>query len=101
MRKIWNSWTYYGPGSDSGRSDKRCIVTCRSRRQRIDETTTGGLESALERSMADALEHALDRSDVRAERVQLLKLAIEAGTYYVTSRELAEKLVNNMLGEYH
>jgi hypothetical protein len=101
MKKIWNSWTYYGAERDSGRSDKRCIVTRRSRRQRIDEAPMAGLERAFERSMADALELALDLCDERAKRVAWLKQAIEAGYYYVPARELAQKLVNNMLGEYH
>jgi len=119
MRKTWNSWTYYGD-RESGRGRKGGVrqesvcqesVSERSRRQ--DEATarhpqtgrpSGGLEDAygqaLEQSLADALERAMDLCDLRQERVARVKRAIEAGVYWVPAEELARKLVRNMLGDY-
>jgi anti-sigma28 factor (negative regulator of flagellin synthesis) len=126
MRKTWNSWTYYGD-RESGRGRKGGVrqesvcqesVSERSRRQdersrRQDEATarhpqtgrsSGGLEDAygqaLEQSLADALERAMDLCDLRQERVARVKRAIEAGVYWVPAEELARKLVRNMLGDY-
>jgi flagellar biosynthesis anti-sigma factor FlgM len=109
MRRIWNSWTYYGTDRDSGRSDEQktvCQETWKDREQRTEERaaakSTGGLlAKSFERSMADALERAMDLSDVRKERVARVKKAIETGQHRVSARELAEKLIKNMRGEYH
>jgi anti-sigma28 factor (negative regulator of flagellin synthesis) len=108
MRRIWNSWTYYGD-SDSGRSDldndNVCQESWRSNGGEAEPTGRGILEDAyersLQRSIGDALERAMDLSDVRNERVVRIKRAIDNGTYHVSARELAQRLIRNMRGDYH
>jgi anti-sigma28 factor (negative regulator of flagellin synthesis) len=50
--------------------------------------------------MSEALERAMDLSDVRNERVARVKRAIQSGEYRVASRELAQRLIRNMRGDY-
>jgi anti-sigma28 factor (negative regulator of flagellin synthesis) len=108
MRRTWNSWTYYGDG-DSGRGDEDSV--CQENwRKRPDEQAEkeappkgmleGAYEQSLEQSMSAALERAMDLSDVRNERVARVKRAIEGGDYRVASRELAQRLIRNMRGDY-
>ena len=110
MRKTWNSWTYYGD-RDSGRSDKGahrqesvCQESWKMDKRASREGTRGSVEDAyehaFEQSMADALERAMDLSDVRQERVARIRRAIQAGNYWVAAEDVARKLVRNMLGDY-
>jgi len=101
MRRTWNSWTYYGDRYSGGRKNGSVCRECgKTVKQRPNEVGVGSMEGAFEQSMADALERAMDRCEVRQERVARLKRAIEAGTYWVPAEELARKLVRNMLGDY-
>jgi flagellar biosynthesis anti-sigma factor FlgM len=108
MRRTWNSWTYYGDG-DSGRGEEDSVCQ-ESWRKRDGEpakaegstngTLAGAYEQSLEQSMSEALERAMDLSDVRNERVARVKRAIESGDYRVASKELAQRLIRNMRGDY-
>lgn len=105
MRRIWNSWTYYG-NSDAGRkeSDNVCQESPRMDGDERNQDSKGRLEDAFERSLqrsiADALERAMDLSDVRQERVARVKQAIDSGTYRVSAKDLAQRLIRNMRGDY-
>ncbi len=107
MRRTWNSWTYYGPDQASARTEpgptgeeSQKDDEPRPSRSRGAACAQAAPQGAFEQSMANALERAMDLSDVRKERVSRVKRAIAAGNYQVSARELAEKLVRNMLGEY-
>jgi flagellar biosynthesis anti-sigma factor FlgM len=120
MRRTWNSWTYYGDGdSDRGEEDSVCQESWRKRDGERDKTEAqsqgtskeankgigkgalaGAYEQSLEQSMSEALERAMDLSDVRNERVARVKRAIQSGEYRVASRELAQRLIRNMRGDY-
>jgi len=109
MRKTWNSWTYYGDGR-SGRTDNDNVCQESWKDQGNKKTgppekpVEGPIETAfkqsMEKSLASALERAMDLSDVRNERVERVKRAIKAGSYSVPAKELAQKLIRNMLGDY-
>jgi len=110
MRRTWNSWTYYGDG-DSGRTDSPqgekesvCQESWKEHGEKDGAPAEGALEGAfkqsMEQSLAKALERAMDLSDVRNERVERVKRAIQAGKYKVPAKELAQKLIRNMMGDY-
>jgi flagellar biosynthesis anti-sigma factor FlgM len=112
MRRTWNSWTYYGDG-DSGRGEEDSVCQESGRnpdrdraetevqnRGKLKGTLAGAYEQSLEQSMSEALERAMDLSDVRNERVARVKRAIQNGEYRVASRELAQRLIRNMRGDY-
>jgi flagellar biosynthesis anti-sigma factor FlgM len=103
-RKIWNSWTFSGTGDEGrqrgatagfggqhGRADRR-------RGAQTAEPTW--LERSFQERAAHALEHALDLSEVRLERVERVRAAIARGTYHIPARDLAQKLMKTMLGEF-
>ena len=48
--------------------------------------------------MTQSREYATSLSNARMEKVAALKMAIENGCYNVSSADLAQKLMSNMLG---
>lgn len=48
-------------------------------------------------STSELLSRALGGSDVRVDKIQPLQSAIAAGTYRVSSSDLADKLINSLL----
>lgn len=65
-----------------------------------NDAGTRAMERLLQLATGDAVERALDLCEVRMERVERIRGQIAAGTYRVSSRALAERLVRNMLGDY-
>jgi flagellar biosynthesis anti-sigma factor FlgM len=100
-RQVWNSWTFAGSDDDAGQSHgdmgvEREVPGCGP--QRREHPTW--LERSFQKSRGQALEQAMDLSDVRLERVQRIRAEIAAGRYRVPTEKLAERLVQNMLGNY-
>ena len=56
-----------------------------------------GDETSLS-TASTAVAHASAGSDVRTEKVAALKLSIAAGSYHVSAGDVADKLINNLLG---
>jgi anti-sigma28 factor (negative regulator of flagellin synthesis) len=52
-------------------------------------------------SMTNSLERTMDLPEVRMERIIKIRTAIANGCYNVSSAELAQKLIGNMLGNFH
>jgi anti-sigma28 factor (negative regulator of flagellin synthesis) len=106
MRRTWNSWTYYSDGDTE--HDEKEDVCHESKHAPVksqkEEPKKGMLEDAygrsMEQAMGEALERAMDLSDVRKERVARVKRAVEAGDYRVEAKELAQRLIRNMRGDY-
>lgn len=48
-------------------------------------------------STSDLLTRALSGSDVRLEKIQPLQVAIAAGTYQVSSSDVADKIIGSLL----
>jgi anti-sigma28 factor (negative regulator of flagellin synthesis) len=65
-----------------------------------DSSTTGTERLFHGNSMTKSLERAMDLSDVRMEMVARVRAAIANGCYNVSSADLAQKLISNMLGDF-
>ena len=63
-------------------------------------SATAGTGRLLQRSRTNFPERAMDLSDVRMERVVRIRTAIANGQYHVSSEDLAQKLISNMLGAH-
>lgn len=59
--------------------------------------STGSDQTSLS-SASTSLAHALTTSDVRTDKVASLQQAIDSGSYHVSSPEVADKLLNSLLG---
>lgn len=67
----------------------------------MQQVTDGSLESGdrtVVSTMAGALSQALGTSDVRMDKVAQLQATIANGTYSVSSSDIADKLLQSMLG---
>jgi anti-sigma28 factor (negative regulator of flagellin synthesis) len=100
LKKVWSSCAVFD--SDGhwiwGEEDllrQRYGKTCRVR---IINSATAGAGRSLRSGTASSLEHAMDLSDVRMERVARIRTAIANGCYHVSSEDLAQKLIGAMLG---
>jgi negative regulator of flagellin synthesis FlgM len=54
-------------------------------------------DQAVISSTSDLLTRALNASDVRLDKIQPLQAAIAAGTYNVSSSDVADKLIGTLL----
>jgi flagellar biosynthesis anti-sigma factor FlgM len=54
-------------------------------------------DQAVISSTSELLTKALNGSDVRLEAIQPLQAAIAAGTYYVASSDVADKVISTLL----
>lgn len=74
-----------------------------NRPTRLDANTDRGADKVTlspESQEIQAIKRYLDSlPDVREEKVKALKQAIQAGTYRVSSRQIAEKLVGRLLAD--
>jgi len=61
-------------------------------------STSKGVDSANLSASGALASQATDTSDVRLTKVAELKAAINSGTYSVSASDLADKMVENMLG---
>jgi negative regulator of flagellin synthesis FlgM len=57
-----------------------------------------GMDQTVVSSTGDAMLQAMGSSDVRADKVASLQMAIANGTYSVSSSDVADKLIGSMLG---
>jgi flagellar biosynthesis anti-sigma factor FlgM len=100
-RKTWNSWTFTGSDDDAGRSHGDMVVESElPGRLRPKNVQSTWLERSFQESLAQSLEQAMDLSEVRMDRVERVRAAIAAGRYRVSSEKLADRLMQNMLGNY-
>jgi negative regulator of flagellin synthesis FlgM len=49
-------------------------------------------------SAGELITHALGASDVRADKIEALQKAIATGSYRVSSAEVADKMIQSLLG---
>jgi anti-sigma28 factor (negative regulator of flagellin synthesis) len=102
MTRTWNTWTHDWDdrsGELTRWQDEPQPLWEKEDRQN-GKPAKGRLECAFEDSQVRKLKRAMDLSDVRMERVERIRKQLQEGTYLVPSRELAEKLIRSMLGEY-
>lgn len=69
-----------------------------SQTQQIDSALLKGQDLSTVSSTAGALKQGLDGDDVRMDKVAQLKSAIDSGNYSVSSSDVADKLMQSMLG---
>jgi anti-sigma28 factor (negative regulator of flagellin synthesis) len=103
LRKAWNSWTVcdsdgHGLWGKEDKSRQPYGKMCRG--CTTDSSTTGAGRLFHVNNMTKSLERAMDLSDVRIEMVARVRSAIANGCYNVSSADLAQKLIRNMLGDF-
>ena len=63
----------------------------------VTDRTSKGKQPVSQASMIQAREYATALSDARMEKIATIRMAILNGCYYVSSANLAQKLMSNML----
>ena len=64
----------------------------------VDQSLTG-MDQTVVSLAGGAMLQAMGTSDVRADKVASLQAAIASGIYNVSSGDVADKLINSMLGK--
>jgi negative regulator of flagellin synthesis FlgM len=67
------------------------------KRQSVSQATPGHSDQASLSSAGGMLAHALAGSDTRPDRIAALQQAIAAGTYKVSSSDVAGKMIQSLL----
>ena len=94
MRKAWSTWTLFNNEDGWAPDDGNRIH--RRRLHSIGEPSDA--ELLLMRKATRPQEFSPSFSDVRMERVSSIRAAIANGCYNISSADLAEKLMDYMLG---
>jgi negative regulator of flagellin synthesis FlgM len=63
-----------------------------------DNQSLLSMDQTVVSSTGDAMLQAMGTSDVRSDKVASLQAAIATGTYNVSSSDVADKLIDSMLG---
>jgi negative regulator of flagellin synthesis FlgM len=79
--------------ADAATGSKRTRTAAQSNTSALDSDQTVKVSST-----AGALAQITGQSDVRSEKVAQLQAAIAGGTYNVSSTDVANKLIESMLG---
>ena len=64
----------------------------------LDSVVPGTGDATNLSTASTAVARASTGSDVRTDKVAALKLAISAGSYHVSASDVADKLIDNLLG---
>jgi flagellar biosynthesis anti-sigma factor FlgM len=94
LRKAWSMWTLFN--SEDGRTPDDENRLHRRHLHGIDEPSDA--ELLFLRKATRPQESSPNLSDVRMERVTSIRAAIANGCYNVSSADLAQKLMDYMLG---
>jgi flagellar biosynthesis anti-sigma factor FlgM len=96
--RTWNSWTQFHSIENPPR--KKARPTSCSPRPLLHHEVVAVYARRVQRTTAEALASALDLSEVRMERVARIRAAIASNTYRVSSADLAQKLLQTMMGDF-
>lgn len=100
MTRLGDLHTLFSAIGQAGKPEK--TDTTQSTRQRTPGYTApyqlGLSDSSTVSSTGGSLAAALNESDVRADKVATLQSAIAAGTYNVSSSDVADSLIKHLLG---
>ena len=101
LRKVWNSWALFDSDGHwvwGGKEDMLRRQYGKTCRVCVTGSSTTSTKRLLQDSKAKSLERTMDLSDVRMEKVIRIRTALASGCYQVSSADLAQKLITNMLG---